>query len=194
LEHLNTGDKVSGIISGISKQKGLWIELSPTLTAHVPALEMATDVDVLNNMATHFPIGSRIEGIVLDKSILETNRHKYFKSKSKDESKSKIPFVSLLGGDNTKSGPKEKPEIGALVVGRIDRTLPSLAPPDLMLDLPHGFIGRCCITELGEADDWTNFPLGHSRRTNKKAPVTNREGGDDEKQIDIDEEIDAAKS
>ena len=193
IEHLSTGDKVSAIVSGISKQKGLWIELSPTITAHVPALEMATDVDVLNNMERHFPIGSRIEGVVLDKSIWEVNRHKYYKVKSKDEAKSKIPFVSILGCDDSKSSSKEKPEIGALVVGRVDKTLPSLAPPDLMLDLRHGFIGRCCISELVEADDWTNFPLGHSRRSNKKVHVKNSEGGEeDEKIAHTDGEIDGS--
>jgi hypothetical protein len=84
--------------------------------------------------------------------------------------------------------------VGALVIGRVDRTLPSLAPSDLMLDLRHGFIGRCCITELVEADDWTNFPLGRSRHTYKKAKATNATGGDDVEKIENDEEIDVAET
>jgi hypothetical protein len=33
-------------------------------------------------------------------------------------------------------------------------------PPALMVDLRGGYTGRCCITELAEADDWTNMPVG----------------------------------
>ena len=195
LKNLNTGDKVTGIISGISKQKGLWMELSPNITAHVPALELSADIDVLNNMETHFPIGSRLECAVLEKSVWETNRHKYYKIKSKAESKSKIPFLSLLGCDGMKSNLMEKPEIGALVVGRVDRTLASLAPPDLMLDFRHGFIGRCCITELVEADDWTNFPLGRSRNVSKKTKAMSNNGDIDKgEQAGGDIEMDAAET
>ena len=184
LENLKTGDNVSGIISGISKQRGLWLEISPTITAHIPALELSTDMNVLNNMELHFPIGSRLACVVLDKSVWETNRHKYYKIKNKGESKSKIVFLSLLGCDGDKSSLNVVPEIGALAVGRIDRTLPSLAPPDLMLDLRYGFIGRCCITELLEADDWTNFPLGRSPHKPKKDSIKRSDqNGDKDEQF-----------
>ena len=88
-----------------------------------------------------------------------------------------------------KSNSNEKPEIGALVVGRIDKSIPSLAPPDLMLDLRHGFIGRCCITELLETDDWTNFPLGRSTHMNKKAKV--KSIADEDEKVDKIEEVEA---
>jgi len=68
----------------------------------------------------------------------------------------------LLGCDK-KTAKASKPSPGDLIVGRIDRSLPSLSEPDLILDLRGGFVGRCCITELEEVDDWTNFPLGRKR-------------------------------
>jgi hypothetical protein len=30
----------------------------------------------------------------------------------------------------------------------------------LMLSLRGGYMGRCCITELTDVDDWVNMPLG----------------------------------
>jgi hypothetical protein len=145
-------------------------------------------------MESHFPIGSKLECVVLDKSIWETNRTKYYKMRNKDVSKSNIPFLSLLGCDSLKPIINEKPEIGSLVVGRIDRTIPSLAPPDLMLDLRHGFFGRCCITELMEPDDWTNFPLGRCRRKSKKIKSKNIEQDEDKyEHRHNDDEIDATE-
>ena len=54
-----------------------------------------------------------------------------------------------------------KPVKGDLVVGRINRSVKSVVSPSLMLDL-RGYIGRCCITELDEQDEWKNMPLGNN--------------------------------
>ena len=35
-----------------------------------------------------------------------------------------------------------------------------IAPPSLMLTLRGNFVGRCCVTELADVDDWENMPLG----------------------------------
>jgi hypothetical protein len=99
----------------------------------------------------------------MDKSAWEKTRSKYHKgrSHSKQDSKVEIPLVSVLGLE--RDGKISKPRRGDLVIGRIDRSLPSVWCPDLMLDLRGGYVGRCCVTELDEVDDWVNFPLGRSR-------------------------------
>ena len=163
-EQLNAGDVVSGIVTGIASYKGLWVELSPTVSALIPALELSTEPNVLNNLESHFHIGSRVNCVVMDKSVREANRRKYcMPSKKKAEnSKAELLFLSLIGYEE-KHRLVSKPICGDLVVGRIDRSLPSTSAPELLLEFRGGFIGRCCITELADADDWSNFPLGRPR-------------------------------
>jgi hypothetical protein len=179
-------------VSGISKGKGLWVEISPTVSAHIPGIELSTDVKVLNNMEKHFCIGSRVNGVVLDKSLWEKTRQKYHRNYAKkhvEDSKAKMPFLSLLGYEE-KQGSTLKPQRGDLVVGRIDRSFPSVLGPDLMIDLRGGYIGRCCITELNEIDDWTNFPLGRPRSKNKNRDEPEGSGNED-MDISNDEEMNA---
>jgi hypothetical protein len=47
-----------------------------------------------------------------------------------------------------------------------------------MVDLRGGYTGRCCITELAEADDWTNMPLGKERHDSEEKHHDNDEEKD----------------
>merc|ERR1712032_1349806 len=53
-----------------------------------------------------------------------------------------------------------KPRRGDSVLGCINTKSRMVGPPSLMLNLRGGYVGRCCITELADKDDWENMPLG----------------------------------
>jgi hypothetical protein len=82
-----------------------------------------------------------------------------------------------------------KPIRGDLVVGRIKFSISCHRPPALMLELRRGVIGRCCITELDEVDDWINMPLGRMKVTSddqSKEPDEEDDGMEAD-EIDADE-------
>jgi ribosomal protein S1 len=152
--------KVSGIVSSADQRRGgLWINLSPGVSGFLPGLELSLDPKVLNNLEQAFPVGSRLECSVLDKMAWIKLTAKLYGTAKKDEKKkSDVPLLSLLhdGDDSTTS----KPIRGDLVVGRISNSLQALHAPALMFELRGGYVGRCCITEVDEVDDWVNMPLG----------------------------------
>jgi hypothetical protein len=133
-------------------------------------------VNVLNNLAKYYPVGSRLVCAVLDKAIWQKRRlgfigrrrsnHHHLSNhedqSAETKSSSGAPILSLLASTDKTMADPSKPCAGDLVVGRIDRSLPCVNAPDLLLNFRGGYIGRCCITELEEVDDWTNFPLGRS--------------------------------
>jgi ribosomal protein S1 len=168
---LSCGQSMSGIVSSTVEGSGLWVEVSPGLTCHIPALEISSDVSILNSLKSRFTLGCRLNCVVMDKRAWISRREKYNLGKhwksgvSKD--KVEAPFLSLLGPDSKAN--VSKPAPGVLVVGRINRSLHASTPPALMLDLRGGFVGRCCITELEEPDEWTNMPLGHATTGTSKA-------------------------
>lgn len=156
--------RVSGIVSKCAKSNdGIWLELSPKVHGFIPGVEIADDLDVLNNMAKHFHLGSSLECTVLDKGQWVKNRSRtrdrnYVR---RDYMASNVVFLSLLcksAGDADSTACK--PVHGDLLVGRINRSLETFHPPALMMELRGGYVGRCCITELEEVDDWVNMPLG----------------------------------
>lgn len=194
-DKLSPGDRVTGIVTGVSKNQGLWVELSPTVSAHVPGLEVSTDVNVLNNLQKHFPLGASLDCVVMDKLAWEKTRFKYQRSRASkhaENSNRVIPFLSVLACAKNNT-PSIKPLRGDLVVGRIDRKLATANPPDLMLDLRGGFVGRCCITELDEVDDWTNFPLGRIRRESDKSIETTNDTLTEEKAKSADDSFQRAR-
>ena len=111
-----------------------------------------------------FPVGGRLLGTILNNKVWSERRSKSsHHPRNGDDSKERdTPIVSLL--DPILFPQDAKPERGDVLIGRINRFLVPLAPPSLMLDLRGGFVGRCCITELEELDDWENMPLGQSSR------------------------------
>jgi hypothetical protein len=171
-EELSTGDVVSGIVTGHSKSQGLFLQIAPEVSCFVPGLEISDDINVLNNLQRYFPLGSCLECTVVDKATWQKTRSKFHPGRqhSNDDSQRDIPLLSLLLHKNDKS--TSKPRRGDLIVARVNRTLPSVHPPDLMLDLRGGFVGRCCITELEEMNEWKNFPLGRGRKVKEQRDST----------------------
>jgi ribosomal protein S1 len=169
---LSPGMKVSAVITSVSKQnKGVWVQVSPGISGYIPALELSTEVTVLNNMPAHYPLGARVDCCVLEKDQWEKNKHRGSKAfdghDEHDAIKAKkhdgdVVFLSLLraNANDDETSTVVKPVRGDLVVGRINRKMMQQRAPALMLDLRGGFVGRCCITELEEVDDWGNMPLG----------------------------------
>jgi len=100
---------------------------------------------------------------VLNKEEWRKMRAKYslpHPRKDEETSVNTIPFFSFLQRSCIPNG-ISKPKRGDIVVGRISRSLPSMLAPALMLELRGGYVGRCCICELEDPDEWTNMPLGH---------------------------------
>jgi hypothetical protein len=184
-EELSTGDSVSGIVNGYSKSQGLFIQIAPEVSCFLPGLEISEDINVLNNLQRYFPLGSCLECTVVDKATWKKIRSKFHPDRqhAKDETQWGIPFLSLLIQKNGKG--IIKPRRGDLIVARVNRTFPSAYPPDLMLDLRGGFVGRCCITELEEMDEWNNFPLGRGHKAKSQHDSSVDDGRVDSKDDDI---------
>jgi hypothetical protein len=70
-----------------------------------------------------------------------------------------LPYLSFLKRHD-KVCTSKKPENGDVVIGRINRKLHVQNPPALAVELRGGFVGRCCVTEMFEPDEWTNMPVG----------------------------------
>ena len=161
---LTPGQDVSGIAHSIVEGSGLWVEVSPGLSCYIPALEFSTDLSVLSNLKRSVPIGCRLECKVLDKATWRSRMSKYNHGRSRNmKGKEEAPFLSVLY--RTTNANASKPTRGDLVVGRINRSISVTAAPALMLHLRGGFVGRCCVTELEEPDEWINMPLGREVST-----------------------------
>jgi hypothetical protein len=70
-----------------------------------------------------------------------------------------------------------------------------------MLNLRGGLIGRCCITELTDENEWTNMPFGRVINVKTKAQERNKQQqvvsdsdadheNDDDKSLESDCETD----
>ena len=204
------GTKLPAVITSVSpRNTGVWVELNPGMSGFIPALELSTDAAVLNNMGAYYPLGARIQVCVMDKAHWAKNKLRSHDSsetpnKHKD---SDLVFVSVLQanefmnlGDSSLQAPK--PVRGDLIVGRINRKMHPQRAPALMLELRGGFVGRCCISELDEVDDWVNMPLGrleandsHPKKDSHNI-VTDEEHeveGQDDDEMEVDEESDEEK-
>lgn len=191
-QQLVPGLKVSGIVSSANQKRGgLWINLSPGVSGFLPALELSLDPKVLNNLEQAYPVGSRLECSVMDKLACVKTRAKLLGTVKKDEKKKKsvLPFLTLLhDGDSSTT---KKPIRGDLVVGRINRSFPDVHAPALMLELRGGYVGRCCITEIEEVDDWGNMPFG--RVSDKIAKSSGDQDGMDVDSDAEDDELEAIR-
>jgi hypothetical protein len=149
---LVVGDKVSGIIADVKKDSGLVVRVTSSCVGVVPLLELSDKPDVLCSPTEHFPIGSRLHCVV--------SRVPKSEKQSSDRSEG-LQFSVLKLLEETIE--RTHPSPGDLIVGVVDRGIRQvLRPPELLLRLRNGRTGRCCITELEEMDEWTNFPLGRS--------------------------------
>jgi hypothetical protein len=159
--HLPPGSVVSAIITSISHSAahngGLWVQLCPGIAGFVPALEASIDPDVLNDLQSHFIVGSRIPVCVMDKksSAKVPKAHRM-----NDQQSDHVVELSILLASSQGTSKACKPQKGDVVVGCISKKTRMQGPPSLMLTLRGGFVGRCCITELADVEEWVNMPLG----------------------------------
>ena len=177
-EQVPVGTKVAGVVKQIDQaNRGVHVVLGPKLSGFIPGVECSNDVDVLNNLSKHFPVGARINCTVLDKlrwRKLIAQGSNSFSSKEADlDYDPQTVFLSTLCDESDPSSYSQtKPIRNDLVIGRIQRSLKPVNGPALMLELRGGFVGRCCITELEEPDEWFNMPLGHDTHGEKPGKET----------------------
>ena len=186
------GDKVGGIVSAVLPNgRGMRVALSPSLSTFVPAVEASDKFDVVQDLASSFTRGQLVSAHVVGQ--------KKRKVKTGEE---ETLILTLLGG---KANKLKRPSIikkGNVVVGRVNRRkrLYGETAPTLVLDLPGGTIGRCCITELADPNEWVNFPLGNPlKQSPSKQPRKGRTASIDEDEnstgdVDEDHEMDDALS
>jgi len=161
------GEKVNGFVSTISKDgSGLWVEVSPSLSGFVSAVDASENQSVIEDLKSHFSPGQTISGYVLGRRKRGNGRNDYL-------------TMTLLGAEHQAAF-----SVGAVVLGRVNRKKNAPHPPSLVLDLPGKLSGRCCITELADSQEWTNFPLGNPLKW----------GSSDIKDVQDDPDEDAASS
>ncbi len=200
---LKAGMTVKVVVSDIrEKNKGLQVMVSPKVKAYIPGLELSTDIDVLNQIASYVPRGGRLTCVVMDDAQWHENRAKSpFASRSQkswSERKStpddkRLLFLSVIAVAEPTLA-MEKPSRNDVIIGRINRQLPQYQAPSLMLVLRGGFVARCCITEMAESDDWENMPLGRNDKPVASDKANKKKLSKNEMDVDDDETSDNSKS
>ena len=166
---LKPGMITSGIVTGVApKNKGLFIQVSPFVKGFIPGLELSRDLAVLNNMSAQSLVGMRLKCRVMDdqqwhairaKCPFASQHQKSLKDRKSEQAKNPKLFLSVIACEE-ESASISKPGRGDLVIGKYNKALRSTNAPSMMVSLRGGYLGRCCITELEEIDDWENMPLG----------------------------------
>eukprot|EP00535_Pseudo-nitzschia_heimii_P011047 CAMPEP_0197198668 /NCGR_PEP_ID=MMETSP1423-20130617/33486_1 /TAXON_ID=476441 /ORGANISM="Pseudo-nitzschia heimii, Strain UNC1101" /LENGTH=2088 /DNA_ID=CAMNT_0042652503 /DNA_START=105 /DNA_END=6374 /DNA_ORIENTATION=- len=142
---LKPGMKIKGIVAAYGKENnGIFVHVGPQVMGFISGLELSRDTKLLNDLTSNVPLGAIVECMVI-------------KLQAKRSSEEPFLLLSVLACESN-SVQVPKPSNGDLVVGRINTSIDSIFAPSLMLDLRQG-IGRCCITELDEPDEWENLPL-----------------------------------
>jgi len=194
-EQVPPGARITGIVKQIDQfNRGVHVVVGPKLTGFIPGVECSDDVDVLNNLSSHFPVGARLACTVLDKmrwrKLIAQGTNTYSSKEDHLDYDPQNIFLSLLCDANAAASSPQiaKPTRNDLIVGRIQRSLKTVVGPALMMELRGGYVGRCCITEMEEPDEWSNMPLGHESSGEKLSKESAIVSGDSD--ADSDEEAD----
>eukprot|EP00980_Cylindrotheca_fusiformis_P000877 scaffold232_cov91-Cylindrotheca_fusiformis.AAC.2 len=175
------------VVTGVApKNKGVYVEASPTVKGFIPGIELSKDLKILNDIESHVAVGSKITCCVMDETQWNENRAKNMNQSNEkkivhDERTNHMFSVLAFEGDSK----VVKPVRGDLTIGRIQRGLKQALSPSLMLALRGGFVGRCCITELEEHDEWENMPIGRVNQEEEEEKDKTKESA-----MDVDEEED----
>jgi hypothetical protein len=161
LSKLSATKPVSAVITSIDTRRGgLCVKVSPSITGFIPGLELSNEPKILNSLEKHFVVGCRLDCAYL----CNESWHKRNEISNHERDEARLPFFSVLRLSECDLSEKQrmarKPSQGDLILGRINREILQVMSPSLMLELRHGFLGRCCISELAEQDEWRNLPLG----------------------------------
>lgn len=229
--HLTPGTDVSAIVTSVSNpatHHGLWVrkcprvsltglvpllctdkcdrnsnsEVRPGVSGFVPALELSEDADILNDVASNFPVGSRISCRVMEGGRSSGGRPRRPKAQTDEDGSRQAVVLDLSvlmasspppksDGDGERPAFKPlKARKGDVVAGRINSRIRRLGPPSVMLSLRGGYIGRCCVTEVSDMDEWENLvELGQT--SDSGVPGT---GGDGKGQQQVVSDSDADHS
>jgi ribosomal protein S1 len=182
---LEPGMKTSVVVTGVApKNKGVYVEASPFVKGFIPGIELSKDLKILNDIESQVAVGSKITCCVMDQKQWNANHAKNMNQSQKNagSEKSSLMFSVLACDGDSKVA---KPARGDLIIGRIHRGLKQALSPSLMLALRGGFVGRCCITELEENDEWENMPIG---RLGKEKEAKKEENNDESMDVDEEEE------
>ncbi|KAL7554857.1 hypothetical protein ACHAWF_018571 [Thalassiosira exigua] len=171
--HAPPGSFLSAIVTSISTVRshhGLWVQVCPGISGFVPALELSTDPGVLNDLETHYEIGSRIQCCVMEEidGKRKLPRPKLQADKDHDDAtrdhhalELSVLLLQRDGNDAASTSFRPvRPHRGDLVAARVDAQSRAANPPSLALALRGGVAGRCCVTELEDVGGWENMPLG----------------------------------
>ena len=177
---LSPGCSLSAIITSVSttssSHHGLWVQVCPGVSGFIPALELSTNADVLNDLQSNYRVGNRITCCVMEginnntmssvphrqRPNLQTDDHDDILKEKQQALDLSVLMLSEQGSNQSVFSPS-KPQRGDVVVGRINTKSKSrFDPSSLMLVLRGSFSGRCCITELADVDSWDNMPLGNA--------------------------------
>jgi ribosomal protein S1 len=194
---LKPGMVTSVVIVGVGgNNKGLHVQISPFLKGFVPGLELSTELGILNDLQYQVPPGKRIKCRVMDHGQWHENRakcpfasqqQKSWSDRKSAQAENPQLFLSVISCEE-KSVKFPKPTRGDLIIGRINKILPQSHAPSLMLGLRGGFVGRCCITELDEPDEWENMPLGRTPEPSTTKKTSSRKKADAKESMDVDEQ------
>jgi predicted RNA-binding protein with RPS1 domain len=192
LSDIHPGSKTRAVVVGYARgNKGLIVQVSPSVRGFIPGLELARDLDVLNGLQENIPRGAVLECVVLDEENFFKNRLRcplpsFYKKKlqtglKKEKTRRHSLMLSVLGRDSEPS-PLGRPRKGELVIGMINSHIPQIHAPSLMLETRGGHVVRADITELEEPDEWRNMPLRSN--TGNKAQNDKSTEDDDDSQAD----------
>jgi len=179
LEDLPLDEGIPCIVKEVLQHNwGLKVLVCPGFSANISGLELSDDIDVLNNLSLHYKIGQHLTCKVIK------NMQPFYKKQNK-QSRNNLYGLSAL--------PTTKPKVNDVIIAKVNRKIPSIQAPSLMLDCRQGRVARCCITELAESEEWVNMPLGRQEKNEiqdspdkSSAIVTDEENESDDKE-DINE-------
>ena len=189
------GMVTTAFIDGLAdKNKGIFVHVSPFVQGFVPGLEISKDLRVLNNLQHHIKPGTRIKCRVMDQAHwhevrgncpFASQHHLSLVARKSDLADNPQLFLSIVACEE-EALHAPKPKHGDILVGRVQKSLPTTMAPSLMISLRGGYVGRSCITELEETDDWSNMPIGSipvkgaANSSNNKKEDTDAMDEDDE--------------
>lgn len=130
---LAQGKQVDGVVVE-QEANGLLVRLSHRVVAFVNATELSTDLTVLKDVRSHFPVGKRVRGYVV----------------KVDENKKHVD-LSLV-----RKTTDAKLKAGDVVLGMVTTKIPALKAPAVMVQLGVHTFGRADVTELKPPSQWTN--------------------------------------
>ncbi|KAL9187437.1 hypothetical protein ACHAXT_001540 [Thalassiosira profunda] len=186
--HLPPGAIVSAIVTSVStapSPHGVWVQVCPGVAGFVPALELSADPGTLNDLEARYEVGARLTCRVVEEKASGGGERRPSLLRRRQKPRGPLPtgdgedrtaageehravelsalLASQEGGDAPPAAVRPtKPRRGDLVAGRINAKLRTVGAPSLMVTLRGGFAGRCCVTELADADGWENVPLGNA--------------------------------